>query len=239
MNRELELPMVVNKNHPDGLPTYPEHVETVVILIGKCGSGSLRAALKQSGAADKMFIVHVQRPLFRDDLKYIIVARNPLTRVISAFNWRYKRVVIDEAQRNRFPGEYEILRRYGTIGTLGEALYDADALPRHEAFRDARHIHHIREDISFHLTDLLERCSPTQIEAVLMQENLDRDMGRVFGFENVRRIHDNSVMCDRGTLSDRARTNLVRFLHRDYEALTRLWAWGKIDQQSYLQAITY
>lgn len=95
MNRAHDSPMVVNRKHPEGFATYPECVETMPILIGKCGRGSVRAALKQSGAADRMFIVHVQRPVFRDDLKYIIVARNPLRRVISAFNWRYKRVVID------------------------------------------------------------------------------------------------------------------------------------------------
>ena len=61
----------------------------------------------------------------------------------------------------------------------------------------------------------------------------------VFGIENERRVNDNSSMCDRSALSDRARKNLVRFLHRDYEALTRLWTWGEIDQESYLQAIEY
>ena len=81
--------------------------------------------------------------------------------------------------------------------------------------------------------------SPGQIEAVLMQESLDRDMKLVFGIKNERRVNDNSSMCDCTALSDRARGNLMRFLHRDYEALTRLWAWGKIDHEGYLRAIEY
>lgn len=209
----------------------------MLIHIGKCGGASLKAALKQSGHLNGMFTVHVKRPVFRKDLKYIVVARDPLRRAVSAFNWRYKLVVIDEVQRSRFPGEHEILGRYGSIGALAEALYDADGTPRSEVFRDARKIHHIREDISYYLTDLLDRCSPHQIEAVLMQENLDKDIKRVFGIWNENRIHENHPTRDRGALSDRAIDNLVRFLHRDYEALTRLWMWGKIDEESYSLAM--
>ena len=139
-------------------------------------------------------------------------------------------------QVNRFPGEHEVLTRYGNIQALGEALYDNDGKPRPVAIRDARMIHHIREDISFYLTKLLDRCRPDQIEAVLMQETLNADIERVFGIRNAHRIHDNRDMRD-GNMSSRSRRNLMRFLHRDYEALARLYAWGKIETEGYLKAI--
>lgn len=120
---------------------------------------------------------------------------------------------------------------------LADALFDANGRLDTAVAKDARRIHHIREDISFYLTRLLDRCTPDQIEAVLMQENLNADIERVFGIRNDRRIHDNRQMRDNAAISPTARANLMRFLHRDYEAITRLYAWGKIDRVAYLNAV--
>ena len=215
----------------------PRERQTVLIHIGKCGGESLKAALRDSGLAERMLMVHIEQPAYRGDHEYIIVARNPLRRMISAFNWRYKLVVLDGTQMDRFPGELDVLRRYGSIDALGEALYDDDGRPEIPALADARRIHHIREDIGFYLTHLLDRCDPGQIRAVLLQERLDADIERVFGIRNAHRINENHATRDDGRLSPRARRNLMRFLHRDYEALARLYAWGKIERKAYLRAI--
>ena len=201
------------------------------------GGESVKAALRDSGLAEEVLMVHIEQPMYRGDLEYIIVARNPLQRVISAFNWRYKLVVVDRTQMDRFPGELDVLRRYGSIDALGEALYDDDGRPEIAALGDARRIHHIREDISFYLTHLLDHCDPSQIRAVLMQESLDADIERVFGIRSGHRINENRATGNDGSLSPRARRNLMRFLHRDYEALARLYAWGKIAREVYLEAI--
>ena len=182
-------------------------------------------------------MVHIEQPTYRRDLEYIIVARNPLQRVISAFNWRYKLVVVDRTQMDRFPDELDVLRRYGSIDALGEALYDDDGGPEIAALGDARRIHHIREDISFYLTHLLDHCDPSQIRAVLMQETLDADIKRVFGIRSEHRINENRAIRNDGSLSARACRNLMRFLHRDYEALARLYAWGKIEREIYHKAV--
>ena len=218
-------------------PKEPTSGQTVLIHIGKCGGALLRAVLRDSEIDEQLFPVHIAPPPFRSDLKYIIVARNPLTRVISAFNWRYKLVVIEENQRHRFPGEYDVLKRYGSINALGEALFDTSGVPVPKAHNDARIIHHIREDISFYLRELLGRCNPNQIKAVLMQETLDADINLVFGIQNTRRIHDNRSVRNLHALSNRARKNLIKFLHRDYEALSRLYAWGKIEKDTYQKAL--
>ena len=210
---------------------------TVLVHIGKCGGESLKAALRDSGFAERMRVVHIEQPPCRGDLEYIIVARNPLRRVISAFNWRYKLVVLDGTQTDRFPGELDVLRRYGSIDALGEALYDDDGGPEIAALGDARRIHHIREDIGFYLTYLLDHCEPGQIRAVLMQERLDADIERVFGIRSGHRVNENRAILNDGPLSPRARRNLMRFLHQDYEALARLYAWGKIERDVYLEAI--
>ncbi len=70
-----------------------------------------------------------------------------------------------------------------------------------------------------------------------MQETLGADIERVFDIRNMKRIHDNRDMRER-PMSLAARRNLMRFLHRDYEALTRLYAWGKIDRDTYVRAVS-
>ncbi|MDE0363408.1 MAG: hypothetical protein OXI74_19700 [Rhodospirillaceae bacterium] len=197
----------------------------------------MRAALREAGMADTFRVFHVRRPLYRRNLDYVVLARNPLDRAVSAFNWRYRLVVTDGLQPRRFSGEREVLVRYGSLGHLGEALYDDEGRPSRRSIRDARRIHHIREDIGFYLTGLLQRCRPEQIEAVLMQETLDADIERVFGIRNRHRKNDNSGMGGEA-LSARARANLMRFFSRDYEALARLYAWGKIDREVYLGAVS-
>ena len=211
--------------------------QTALIRIGKCGGGSLNTALREAGIADELRIFHVQQPVFQKNMNYIILARNPLKRTISAFNWRYKLVVVTEEQRHRDLGEYEVLTQYGSINVLGEALYDDDGTPRTEAIKAMRTIGHIRMDISFYLTKLLDRCRPDQIEAVLMQETLNKDIAKVFGINNVYQTHENSDMRS-PPMSSRARKNLMRFLHRDYEALARLYAWGKIDTDTYIKTVS-
>ena len=84
----------------------------VLIHIGKCGGASLRKTLRESGIADELQFFHTQSPVFHKELRYIVVARNPLERAVSAFNWRYKLVVIDEIQRHRIPGEHEVLTQW-------------------------------------------------------------------------------------------------------------------------------
>lgn len=207
-----------------------------LVHIGKCGGVSVREALREAGMADTLRVFHVRRPVYRRDLNYVVVARNPLARAVSAFNWRYRLVVTECLQPDRFPGEREVLVRYGSLEKLGEALYGDDGKPRPATIREARRIHHIREDIGFYLTRLLARCRPDQIEAVLMQEALDADIERVFGIRNRHWKNKNSGGGS-AELSPRARANLMRYFSRDYEALARLYAWGKIDREVYLKAV--
>lgn len=170
------------------------HTQTSLIHIGKCGGGSLKAALREAGLTDRFRIFHVRQPVFQKNMRYIILARNPLERVISAFNWRYKLVVVTGEQRYSDPGEFEALTQYGSINVLSEALYDNDGIEKPDAIRAIRTIGHIRMDISFYLTALLDRCRPDQIQAVLMQETLNQDIAKVFGIHNEYQIHENSGM---------------------------------------------
>ena len=201
---------------------------TVLIHIGKCGGSTLRTALQQIANRFPVQIVHVEKPVYNPNHAYIIVARGPISRAISAFNWRYKLVVTDETQRDRFKGEREVLQRYGSLNTIAEALYDNDGNPNQATHNDIRKIHHLREDISFYLSELLPECQPGQITAVLMQENLNADIQRVLGVTAGEREKDNSK-ASANTLSHQAEENLRRFLAPDYEALALLHSRGLIE----------
>ena len=49
-----------------------------LIHIGKCGGASVRVALQEANMATELHIFHVRRPVYRKNLRYIVVARNPL-----------------------------------------------------------------------------------------------------------------------------------------------------------------
>ena len=182
-------------------------------------------------------IVHTHKPVFRKDLKYLIVARNPLSRAISAFRWRYKLVVEDGAQRDRFAGEYEVLLKYGSLNALAESLYDVSGKPNIQAHIDIRKVHHLREDIAFYISELLDKCNPEQIIAVLMQESLNEDLFRVFGYRNELETHKNPQKKGGDGLSVQAELNLKHFLYEDYNALTKLYCLGKINRETFLLAM--
>jgi len=57
------------------------------IHIGKCGGSSIRKSFKQHGIKHKS--VHLGRPKFNKNHKYIFWIRNPIKRFVSAFNYSY------------------------------------------------------------------------------------------------------------------------------------------------------
>ncbi len=150
---------------------------TVFIHIGKCGGSTIRKAVINS--KKDFFMVHIVKPVYRKDLKYIIVARGPIARLNSTFRWRYKLVVTDASQKDRFRGEYDILVKYGNLNNIAEALYYENGTPNTKVKIELLSIFHISQNIAFYLKDLLSKCHPDQIDAVLMQENLDDDILRV------------------------------------------------------------
>lgn len=164
----------------------------IYIHIGKCGGESLWDAIRTSKAIQDQFEeverVHIFKPPVLSKARYLVVVRNPIKRAISAFNWRYKLVVEDEAQKTRFDGEYDILKKYGTLNAMAEALYVDGALAQDVA-DEFRVIHHLREDISFYLSDLLKKVKSDQIYSVLATETLNDDIRKILNVQNPGKTH--------------------------------------------------
>jgi hypothetical protein len=70
-----------------------------------------------------------------------------------------------------------------------------------------------------------------------MQENLNEDISRVFGFKNELNRHCNPGPEENKALSEAGMKNLMRFFQKDYEALIKLYCWGKIDRDVILKAL--
>lgn len=134
--------------------------QLVFVHVGKCGGTSVKKAWRTAGV--EIHEVHIEPVKENAHARYIILLRDPIAREVSAFNWRVNLVVSARRplislpwvrwnwrwQRFQFDREYEILKRYGDINTLAEALYDGDT-PNEEAVEDFRCIHHLKESIAF------------------------------------------------------------------------------------------
>ena len=81
----------------------------------------------------------------KENCDYLICLRNPISRAISAFEWRKKLVVSDPPpnQATRFRGEYEVLRAYDSFSDLASKLYQEDTSLNEFVARDFQLIHHL------------------------------------------------------------------------------------------------
>ena len=211
------------------------------IHVGKCGGTSLTAAIKRSQIVasryEDVFISHVNGVVVVPGCDYILCLRNPIQRAISAFSWRKKLVLVDQLpdQVNRFAGEKNVLQRYESLSDLGEHLYrEHDGSLSQNVARDFELIHHLREKISFYLAPLQHLINQSNLFGVIIQERFADDCRSLLGVE----IHESgrknhSKVETYSAMSDRSKANLKRYLTRDYEAITRLWCQGLINDSGY------
>lgn len=210
---------------------------TIVIHIGKCGGSSLTTALSQSEKYKDFHTIHIEKPPIRRDLRYYILARNPISRALSAFNWRYKLVVEDQSQKTRFAGEYDVLQKYSSLNALALALYEETGAANPATQSDLRRIHHLKEDLAFYLKEVLDQVHPTQILGILMQETLNADMKRVFGLKHERVHKSNRTRIDpeKLHLDAQAHANLERFFATDFACLRKLHRWDKLSEETWAE----
>ena len=204
-----------------------------LVHVGKCGGASLRNTLLQSDVAFEKW-VHIHQPPIDAANRYVIVTRAPISRAMSAFNWRYHLVVETAAQPDRFPGERDILLYYKTLNALAEALYFEDGTENVLAHGNFRSIHHLGESIAFYLDPLLDGIDKNQIEGVIAQESLSTDALDILGIRVEARTHGHrsNTSPEQLELSAQARRNLRRYLHRDYACMAVLQDWGLLSTEA-------
>lgn len=204
------------------------------VHIGKCGGASLEKELRGSPLIQREYRrilnVHIRKPPTSSTADYVIVVRNPIARALSAFNWRYYLTVEQQSQRRRFPGEYRILSKYGNLNNLAEALFEEGVLVE-EVANEFESVHHLRENISFYLDELLGSVKASQIFAVFTTEFLDQEMQQILGSTPTNRVHEHKsrTSAHQNNLSDRAIKNLSRYLAADFQAVEELCDMAEIE----------
>ena len=201
-------------------------MKLVIIHIGKSAGSVVCNTLKKNNI--EFTQIHVQKAKFKENKKYVILLRNPITRFISAFNWRYKLVLIDKTQKERFYKEKNALEKYNNANNLAENIenYDDD--------EGEEYIHHIYEDINYYLSDFLRECKSENILGVITQENLFDDFRKIFNIEideNVDSRKNKSGMSK--DISDTGYKLLKKYLWRDYECIEKLYKMGCLSKKQY------
>lgn len=201
--------------------------ELTFVHIGKCGGYSVADALASSAEIQSRFRnvkrIHLRPPYYQSNARYLFVLRNPIDRLISAFAWRYQKVVEEKSREFQYPGEFEALTKYGSLNHLAESLV-RDGRLSNDAMRSMLEITHFRHDISYYLSGLLEHLSPEQIFGVFTQDNLASDMETFLGVQDVDRQNASAdAVFERNmALSSIARENLKQIFARDYDCIKAL-----------------
>lgn len=205
-------------------------IEPVLIHIGKCGGSTVRTELKK---ADIKFVEkHICKVTYSNKKRYILIVRNPISRFISAFNWRYKLVIDDGTQSNRFKGEKELLKKYDTVNKLAENIYNNDGTLNLDFSKKQFYIHHITEDINFYIGKFLKNCERKNIIAVIATETLNEDLKKLFDIEIRSHKKKNSGKYN-NYLSNLAYRNLRKYLKKDYDCIKKLYELDLITKEKY------
>ncbi|GGW86969.1 hypothetical protein GCM10007391_20950 [Alteromonas halophila] len=129
----------------------------------------------------------------------------------------------EKVQKNRFKGEYEVLDRYQSINNLAEALYSDNEI-NNKVAKDLIKIHHLRENIAYYLTDLLQWVRDEQILFVFATETLNDDISKNLGIDKISRTHENASLLPQSKkeLSSLGYENLKKFLKSDYDSVEKI-----------------
>lgn len=198
-----------------------------MVHVGKCGGGSVRTELTSRGI--RFEEIHIKSFRVARRRSYLILLREPVSRIISAFNYRRKLLIEQEVEQDRFPGELEVLLQYSTINDLAESLYDEQGSKNEEAFSDLYKLHHCYENIAFYFKEVkLDDLIPL-VKSVFFQENLNADFERVFRVSTTL-SHEKKIGNSMPTeLTTKAQKNLIKALSADYEIIDKLVASQLID----------
>jgi len=200
---------------------YIVQIMITLVHIGKCGGESIKTILKNLNITFET--IHIKECIFNSNKKYLIMLRNPINRFISAFYWRYKLVINDKLQSDRFKGEKEILEYYKSANNLAENIFNFDI--------NKSYIHHIKEDIYFYIGEFLKNCKKENIIGIITTETINNDILKIFNIHNT--IHKNKSYSYDKNLSTIGYNNLKKYLAKDYECISKLYDIGLLSEEKY------
>jgi hypothetical protein len=208
--------------------------DLIFIHIGKCGGTTIAEELHQNNILHEE--IHMEEIKYDSSKKYLISIRNPIQRFISAFYWRYYLVCCDKNinQTNRFPNEKNILNKYVTVDKLAQDLKNNQNIFNGD-MKSHNYIHHLAEDIDFHLKNFINECPKDKIKGVICTETICKDMRTIFNVTVIKNKKNNKSF-DKQITSE-TRDILKLYLKKDYEIIDKMYAqkWITIDQYNILK----
>ena len=199
-----------------------------LIHVGKCGGGSVLAALRTAGY--RVEHVHLQRPADEADCRYVVLVRDPVARFVSAFNWR-RHLYLNgglppKARKGRVAdlrhyAEREFIFEFETVNSLAEQLSVGENLAVSPASALLPLIGHVPQGFDWYLRDLIDKIKPEQLAGVICTENLAADFEHLFGFPLEQGVHRSNANASKH-VSKNGRGNLAREFFREYVALEKL-----------------
>lgn len=199
-----------------------------LVHVGKCGGGTVASELRAANFRFEHF--HSRRPMAAPGIRYLILARDPVARFVSAFNWRKHLCINGTLLRPQFDGplselrhraEREFLFRFEDANSLAEQLGTQGIHEVTAASSLLALIGHVPQGFDWYLSHLLEQIKANQIAGVICTERLPDDFEHLFGFSPKQEIH-RTESSQPTRISKEGRANLIREFHREYAVLHKL-----------------
>jgi hypothetical protein len=171
---------------------------------------------------------------YQPDRLYIIAIRNPIRRVVSAF---YDRMPFYDYSLRETPQRIAFDAQYPSVSAFAEALYTPDNEPDKRVLKLAAFKRHVFANLDHYLALFLKSvplgaAAAHQNVVVITQEALAYDAKVVLNVTISRRANPGTQLrCM--TLSERALSNLRRFLAADFAAVERLNELGVLTPAQY------
>ena len=208
--------------------TYINMKNLVIIHIRKCGGGTILEELQSRNIKFKE--IHIEEAVYEPHCDYVIVIRNPITRFISAFNWRYYLVCDSKIQEDRFDNEKNILEKYKNVDNLCVDLKNNPNIFNGEPESD-NYVHHLSEDIHFYLKNFIKKCPIKQIIGIICTETLKKDMKNIFNIDVTKHDKDNSGY--NKIITNDSYHILKSYLANDYMIIDKMYQLGWINDEQY------
>ena len=225
----------------------------IIIHVGKCSGTALCYSLRQQKInyskihhAFRINPPEVSPEIFIEkypDCQFIFCIRHPIDRIISAFNFKYTRVVIRKCKRHRRRGgqnslEKEGLEYFKTIQNFAESLYNDDETLNEKAIKFIPYCDHI----AFGLHHYLNNFNETHNIKIIRHENLKEDYKNIFDKDInipdyslqpnfVSNIDSKYKKTSEIQITKKAYNNLKKYLKKDFDIIDRLEKYNLITKE--------
>lgn len=220
----------------------------VFIHIGKCGGTTIISLLNQNNF--NFSTVHLRRPVYLPDRKYLIALRNPVERFISAFYWRKYLLESGEGwqcRQKRLRGELRFHQKYESIDSLCSELYAKNGdlnLSIHRSISGGHSWRYSRANklrfkrpehcgmgLDFYIGKFSKKYNPQNILGIICLETLHHDLSEMFGINC--NVHKKNNKANKPCVSKESKLILKKYLHKDYEVIERLNLSNLLSENQY------